>query len=188
MFITGLGIGPTFAVFTIIVQNAVPFHELGAATSDLTLFRQIGTTVGIAAAYTLFRLNFTWQLLREQVIGAGAPSALVPVNPPAGFDIAQLTSPTSGGGGDFLASIPAQAQPIFLEGFHRALTISIANSIWLGVAAAAIALVAAVFLREIPLRTTFGPATAAAGEGQPAAAGASAPASGAAYRSNPAAD
>jgi EmrB/QacA subfamily drug resistance transporter len=168
MFITGLGIGPTFAVFTIIVQNAVPFHELGAATSDLTLFRQIGTTVGIAAAYTLFRINFSWSLLREQVIGAGAPATLVPVDPPAGFDIAQLTSPT-GGGGDFLAQIPAQAQAIFIEGFHRALTISIANSVWLGVGAAVVAAVAAVFLREIPLRTTFGPATATSAEG--AAAG-----------------
>jgi EmrB/QacA subfamily drug resistance transporter len=188
MFITGLGIGPTFAVFTIVVQNAVPFNQLGAATSDLTLFRQIGTTVGIAAAYTLFRLNFSWQLLREQVIGAGAPASLVPVDAPPGFDIAQLTSPTASSGGDFLASIPAQAQAIFVEGFHRALTISIANSIWLGVGAAVIALVAAAFLREIPLRTTFGPATAGAADGQPAATSAGAPASGAAYRSQPAAD
>jgi EmrB/QacA subfamily drug resistance transporter len=187
MFITGLGIGPTFAVFTIVVQNAVPFSQLGAATSDLTLFRQIGTTVGIAAAYTLFRLNFSWQLLREQVIGAGAPAALVPVDAPPGFDIAQLTSP-SGGGGGFLAQIPADAQAIFVEGFHRALTISIANSVWLGVGAAVIALAAAFFLREIPLRTTMAPATAATGDKPAATAQASAPASGAAYRSNPAAD
>jgi EmrB/QacA subfamily drug resistance transporter len=163
MFITGLGIGPTFAIFTIVVQNAVPFHELGAATSDLTLFRQIGTTVGIAAAYTLFRLNFSWNVLRDQIIGAGAPAALVPAAPPAGFDIAKLTSPT-GGGGDFLAQIPPQAQAIFVEGFHRALTIAIANSIWLGVIAASIALVAAIFLKEIPLRTTMAPATAARGD------------------------
>ena len=175
MFITGLGIGPTFAVFTIVVQNAVPFHELGAATSDLTLFRQIGTTVGIAAAYTLFRLNFTWSSLREQVIGAGAPAALVPTDPPPGFDIAQLTSPT-GGGGNFLAQIPAQAQAVFIEGFHRALTIAIANSIWLGVGAAVIALVAAIFLREIPLRTSHGPVRA--GEGATSTTGqASAPTS-----------
>jgi EmrB/QacA subfamily drug resistance transporter len=156
MFITGLGIGPTFAVFTIVVQNAVPFHELGAATSDLTLFRQIGTTVGIAAAYTLFRLNFTWSLLREQVIAAGAPAQLVPTSPPAGFDIAQLTSPTNTGTADFLSQIPPQFQPIFIEGFHGALTIAIANSIWLGVGTAVVAAIAAVFLREIPLRTTLG--------------------------------
>ena len=46
MFITGLGIGPTLSVFTIIVQNAVPFSVLGVATSNLTFFRQIGGTVG----------------------------------------------------------------------------------------------------------------------------------------------
>ena len=39
-FICGVGIGPTMAVFTIIVQNAVPWQLLGAATSNLTLFRQ----------------------------------------------------------------------------------------------------------------------------------------------------
>ena len=167
MFITGLGIGPTFAVFTIVVQNAVPFNELGAATSDLTLFRQIGTTVGIAAAYTLFRINLSWSLLREQIIGAGAPAAFVPTAPPPGFDIAKLTSPT-GGGGEFLAQIPQQAQAIFVEGFNRALTIAIANSIWLGVGAAVVAAVVALFLREIPLRTTLGaPARGAAAAGGP---------------------
>jgi EmrB/QacA subfamily drug resistance transporter len=162
MFVAGLGIGPAFAVFTIIVQNAVPFHELGAATSDLTLFRQIGTTVGVAVAYTLFRLNFTWDLLRQQVVAAGAPEQLVPTTPPAGFDIAQLTS-VGGGGSNALAQIPAQFQPIFLDGFHRALTIAIANSVWLGVGTAVLAVLAAFLLRETPLRTTLG-ASATEGE------------------------
>ncbi|HEY7735676.1 MAG TPA: MDR family MFS transporter [Candidatus Limnocylindrales bacterium] len=166
MVVAGLGVGPTFAVFTIVVQNAVPFNQLGAATSDLTLFRQIGTTVGIAAAYTLFRNNFSWGLLREQMVAAGAPAQLVPATPPAGFDIAQLTS-VGGGGADFLSQIPGQFQPIFIDGFHRALTIAIANSIWLGVAAAAVAVVASLFLREIPLRTTLGAATAPAATGRP---------------------
>jgi len=164
MFVAGMGIGPTFAVFTIIVQNAVPFQELGAATADLTLFRQIGTTVGIAFAFTLFRLNFTWNLLRDQLVGSGAPAAFVPVDPPAGFDVSQLTSVSGNGGAAFLAQIPPQFQAVFVEGFHKALTISIANSVWLGVAAAVVALLAAFALKEIPLRTTNrAPATAPAG-------------------------
>ena len=48
MFITGLGIGPAFAVFTLVVQNSVPMEELGAGTSSLTLFQQVGGTVGLA--------------------------------------------------------------------------------------------------------------------------------------------
>ena len=164
MFVAGLGVGPTFAVFTIIVQNAVPFHELGAATADLTLFRQIGTTVGIAMAYTVFRVNFTWDLLREQVIAAGAPAQLLPTSAPAGFDIGQLTS-VGGGGTDFLAQVPAQFQAVFVQGFHGALTTAIASSLWLGVGAAAVALIATVALREIPLRTTLGATRAAAGDG-----------------------
>jgi EmrB/QacA subfamily drug resistance transporter len=156
MFVAGLGIGPTFAVFTIVVQNAVPFQDLGAATSDLTLFRQIGTTIGIAVAFTIFRLNFTWDLLRQQLLAAGAPAALVPATAPPAFDPGQLTAISGDGSSDFLAQVPAQFQPVFLEGFHGALTISIANSIWIGVAAAAVALFTAFFLKEIPLRTSHG--------------------------------
>ena len=84
-----------------------------------------------------------------------------------------MTNVSSGGGaGDFLAQIPAQFQPIFVDGFHRALTIAIGNSIWLGVAASAVALVAAFGLREIPLRRTQQSAAAnhAAGEARAEAA------------------
>jgi EmrB/QacA subfamily drug resistance transporter len=173
MFVAGLGVGPTFAVFTIIVQNAVDFKDLGAATSDLTLFRQIGTTVGIAAAFSLFRLNFTWDLLRDQLIAAGAPAAFVPTTPPATFDPGAITNVSGSGGASFLAQIPAQFQPIFLDGFHRALTIAIGNSIWLGVIASVVALVAAFALKEIPLRRTLqspaaAPATPAGSPATPA--------------------
>ena len=54
MFIAGLGIGPTLSVFTIVIQNAVPFSKLGVATSNLTFFRQIGGSVGLAIAGTQF--------------------------------------------------------------------------------------------------------------------------------------
>jgi EmrB/QacA subfamily drug resistance transporter len=162
MFVAGLGVGPTFAVFTIIVQNAVDFKDLGAATSDLTLFRQIGTTVGIAAAFSLFRLNFTWDLLKDQIGAAlqagGIPSSVysqfLTDTPPAGFDPGAVTNVSGSGATDFIAQIPPQIQPMVIDGFHRALTIAIGNSIWLGVAASAIALVAALGLKEIPLRRT----------------------------------
>ena len=164
MFIAGFGVGPTFAVFTIIVQNAVPFHELGAATADLTLFRQIGTTMGLTLAFTFFRNNLSWGLLHDQIVAAGAPAALVPTSPPPGFDLGQLTSVTSSGDPlAFVSQLPAQFQAAFIQGFHQAFTIAIANSMLLGVGATAVAVVVSLFLHEIPLRTSHAPAAAAHG-------------------------
>ena len=57
MFIAGLGVGPTFSVFTIVIQNAVPFRQLGVATSNLTFFRQIGGTVALAFVGTIFAID-----------------------------------------------------------------------------------------------------------------------------------
>ena len=54
MLITGLGIGPAFAIFTLVVQNNVPLHELGAGTSSVTLFQQVGGSVGLAITGTIF--------------------------------------------------------------------------------------------------------------------------------------
>jgi hypothetical protein len=52
-----------------------------------------------------------------------------------------------------------------VDGFHAAFTIALANSIWLGVGGAVAAVIAAVFLKEIPLRATFGAAAAPARPG-----------------------
>ena len=72
MFIAGLGVGPTFAVFTIIVQNAVPFQELGVATSNLTFFRQIGGSVGLAIVGTIFGTTFQEDLVPSDRRGRGS--------------------------------------------------------------------------------------------------------------------
>ena len=157
MALAGLGIGPSMAVFTIIVQNAVPFSELGAATSDLTLFRQIGGTVGLTLAFTLFRNFLSWDAIRTQLVAAGAPAQFVPSTPPNGFDTGQLTS-VGGSGPTFVTQIPAQFQATFLDGFHRAFSIALANSMWLGVGALAIAAFSVAFLHEQPLRQHFGEA------------------------------
>lgn len=159
MFVAGLGVGPTFAVFTIVVQNSVAFHELGTATSDLTLFRQIGTTVGITMAFTLFRNNLTWGLLHDQIVAAGAPAGAVPATPPASFDPGALTS-VGANPLAFLSQLPAELQAAFVNGFHSAFTIAIGNSIWLGVGAGIVAVLASLALHEIPLRRTTGPQAA----------------------------
>jgi EmrB/QacA subfamily drug resistance transporter len=162
MFVTGVGIGPTLSVFTIIVQNAVPFSMLGVATSNLTFFRQIGGTVGLAIAGTVFGNSLLNRLPTEIV--AALPPALQP-------QAQQLLS--SGGGGfnvnpndltgvgqSFGAAVAAQVpalQPLIPNldsAFHQAMSLSIADTFAIGIVTASLAFVAALFMRELPLRST----------------------------------
>jgi len=154
MLIAGLGVGPTMAIFTLIVQNDVPFERLGTATSDLTLFRQIGTSVGLTMAFTLFRDNLTWASIRSAIVSAGAPSSAVPTTAPPAFDPNQLIS-VGGSVADAFAQLPAQVRAAYATGFNDAFSLAIANSVWLGVLASIVSFVAVLALKEKPLRAHF---------------------------------
>src|SRR4029453_17612616 len=109
MLITGLGVGPMFAVFPLIVQNSVPVHQIGSAVSNLTFFQQVGGTVGLAITGTVFGST----LARE--VPAALGSAGLP--PEVGGALAAgagggATNLTGVGdmGASILASLPADVR------------------------------------------------------------------------------
>src|SRR5712691_681122 len=65
MVIAGIGVGPMFAIFTLVVQGAVSPRQIGTATSSLTLFQQVGGTVGLAIAGTIFGSRLLEELPRQ---------------------------------------------------------------------------------------------------------------------------
>jgi EmrB/QacA subfamily drug resistance transporter len=157
MFIAGLGVGPTFAVFTIIVQNAVPFHQLGVATSNLTFFRQIGGTVALAIVGTIFGSAFQDQMA-PQIIAAGAsPQSLGLLGQAAASGALDFNKLTGVGdlGKALLTAVPGIAPDDvgkIVSGIHSAFSLGVAQTFWIGVGAAAIAAVAAAGMRELALR------------------------------------
>ncbi len=163
MFIAGLGVGPTFSVPTIVIQNAVPFRQLGVATSNLTFFRQVGGTISLAFVGTIFATSFQDNLIPQMTV-AGVPQQVVDgftqASSSGSFDFSSLTG-VGDLGAAILASIPAQfqaaVQPFIgamVEGVHGAFSLATAQTFWLGVVGAVIALIAAVAIKEIPLRTS----------------------------------
>ena len=54
MFVLGIGLGCVMQVLVLIVQNAVPYSELGVATSGATFFRSIGGSFGTAIFGAIF--------------------------------------------------------------------------------------------------------------------------------------
>jgi EmrB/QacA subfamily drug resistance transporter len=163
MFITGLGIGPTFSVFTIVVQNAVPFQKLGVATSNLTFFRQIGGSVGLAIAGTLFGSRLAEEI-PNQLTASGVPA---PIVDQFAAGAAGSTDELVGVGGNLgeriLAGVPEAVRPMIepllpniVAGIHDAFSISVAGTFWLALLATGAAFAATLVMRELPLRTTHG--------------------------------
>ncbi len=151
MFLAGLGIGPTLSVFTIVVQNAVPFKFLGTATSNLTFFRQVGGSVGLAIVGSYFGGQLTTTIPTE--LAAAAPAGTFgPFFAAAGGNLDQLTNV----GGQFdpalLALIPTEYLSVFFTAIQAGIADAIGSIFWLTVVASLIALVAATLIEEIPLR------------------------------------
>jgi EmrB/QacA subfamily drug resistance transporter len=157
MALAGLGVGPSFAVFTLIVQNAVSPDRIGVATSSLTFFQQIGGTIGLTLAGTVL----------GDRIGAELPPRLLQAGVPPEF-LAQGFTPAAAaqvdlfGPGDLAARlatvIPAELQgliPGIVGVRNETFSIAIASTFWIGIAGAILAAVLVLLIREVPMRETF---------------------------------
>jgi len=65
MFVLGVGLGCVMQVLVLIVQNAVPYSELGVATSGVTFFRSIGGSFGTAIFGAIFSNVLVGNLVRH---------------------------------------------------------------------------------------------------------------------------
>jgi hypothetical protein len=156
-------------VYTIVVQNAVPFRQLGVATSNLTFFRQIGGSVGLAVTGTIFGTRLIEEL-PGQLTAAGVPAQAVGQISGAGTSALDNLVGVGGNLGDqILATVPEAFRtvvepmiPAIVDGIHSAFTIGVTAAFQLGVVTTILAVGAALFLHEIPLRTHTGEAPASA--------------------------
>jgi EmrB/QacA subfamily drug resistance transporter len=152
MFIAGLGVGPTLSVFTIVIQASVPFQSMGVATGNLTFFRQIGASVGLAIVGTAFADSFA-ERLQPSLIEAGVPVEMVgSVAQFSGGDLTQVTGQTLP---VTLAKVPSLAGIVdeVVAGIYGAFTAAIAGTFWIGFLATLVALVVmTVFLRDNPIK------------------------------------
>ena len=139
MAVTGLGIGPTLAVFTLVVQNSVPIRQLGAATSNITLFQQVGGTVGLAITGSIFGSVMLEEVPR-QMSAAGVPEPIVTGFSSGGGGTLNDISGVGDLGASILADVPAQFQaqvepfvPAIVDGIHQAFSIATAATFGVGI-------------------------------------------------------
>ena len=138
-FLFGVGIGMSFQIYTLAVQNAVQRRDLGPATASLQFFRNIGNTLATAVAGTMM----TQQLL------AGLATHMTPeasANMPAeGLDPNAVLNPSQLSG----------LHPAVVDVLHRSLADAMHHVYSLLPALAVVALVATLMVRSIPLRDSL---------------------------------
>ncbi|MGR3722612.1 MDR family MFS transporter [Abyssibius alkaniclasticus] len=131
MAVLGIGLGPMMSVSTTATQNALPREMMGVATAGLTLFRQVGGSIGVALFGAVFSIR----------LAVGMGNAL-----PAGVSADSLR-------GDMVASLPDPVRVVVLEAFTNAL----APIFLLGAAVSVVGFIVAFSIREVPLRSRTDP-------------------------------
>ena len=129
----GAGLGMTMQTIVTAVQNAVEVRDLGSATGATTFFRQMGGTIGAAMFGAILSSRLTIHLYEQ--LGGGATS-----QGSGAIDTTNLQA---------IQALPDPVKSEVLTAFTSAL-----NDVFLvGVPVVALALVVALFLKELPLRT-----------------------------------
>jgi EmrB/QacA subfamily drug resistance transporter len=146
MILIGAGLGMALQTLVVAVQNAVGRDDLGVATAATQLSRSIGSTVGVAVLGTVLA-----QRMATEMKGA-LPSGL------------KIEGGEGGAGALLDPEILGTLSPQALESLRNALAASLHTVFLMSVPFAVIAFVAALFLREIPLRRTIRPGASEAGK------------------------
>lgn len=126
MVLVGLGLGPVFSIGVAAIQNAIPASQMGVGTASANMFRLIGGSVGTAGFGALFSV--------------GLAARLSGVLPNADQGLSSIGART-------VAALPPETQARVMDGFAEALH----PVFWLAAGAAAVACVASMALRELPL-------------------------------------
>jgi EmrB/QacA subfamily drug resistance transporter len=158
MIVTGVGVGPSFAVFTALVQNSVKPAIVGAATASLTFFQQIGGTIGLTIASTLLADSLVKEL-PGRLVANGLPQPMVDQFVASGGSGSSALNFTGTGdiGQQILDSVPALFRPLvqplipqIVQAFHEAFALAIASTFWVSIGAAILAAVLVLFLQYRP--------------------------------------
>lgn len=161
MIILGLGLGFVLPVYTVAVQNALPYNRLGVVTSSVQFSRSIGSTIGIsvlgAIVANVFASSFTSAqspALKRVLDAAAAQKHAIPTDPQVLVNPATQQQIRAG----FEAFLGTQNGKALFDQFISTVSGSLLDgvraSFFAMLVMAIAALVATLFLKEIPLRTT----------------------------------
>jgi hypothetical protein len=171
LVLVGIGMGVSMPLYINATQSALPRQFLGVASSQIQFWRNIGGTVGVAVLGAVLSHELPSKIITA-VAALNVPPQLSGSLPSGGsaqalFDPAKIAATR--------AALPPQAQAIFdqvLDATRGALAASLHDVFIYAAVMVSVAVVASVFLKEVPLvGRTARPSTDEVREGAPAFGG-----------------
>jgi EmrB/QacA subfamily drug resistance transporter len=153
--IMGFGLGITMPVYTIAVQNAVPYSVMGIATSTTAFFRSIGGVLGMAVVGSVLNNRFASEFTANLSLQL---KAAIPADKLSQLTIDPQSVFSSGMLGDVqksFASLGSQGTDMFnslLMTMKDALSSAMSAGFFICFCVIVVAFVVNFFLKEIPLR------------------------------------
>ncbi|TXS05041.1 MFS transporter, partial [Streptomyces sp. wa22] len=141
MAVLGAGMGFLMQITMLVAQNSVELKDMGVASSATTLFRTLGSSFGVAIMGALFTGRVQDEMAARGGGGATEQSA-------------QLDASS-------LAKLPDAVR----EAYEYAVASGTHIAFLVGGSVAVVALVAALFVKEVPLRGMAGPDAPEDGDG-----------------------
>jgi MFS family permease len=127
-YVFGVGLGGVLQPTVIAVQNAVSMKDLGVATSSVTLFRQLGATVGTAAFISILFGKVGQETTNAFATAAATPEYQKALQDPANAETVELlqaaqTSPDGFDDTSWLATANRVLIHPILEGFANSMSL-----------------------------------------------------------------
>ncbi|WP_030177415.1 MDR family MFS transporter [Streptomyces sp. NRRL S-813] len=138
MAVLGAGMGCLMQITMLVAQNSVQMKDMGVASSSTTLFRTLGSSFGVAIMGALFN-HRVQDVMSERAGALGS----------------KITEQSAQLDAKHLEMLPAAAR----EAYQHAVSAGTHSAFLLGAVVGIVALVAAVFVKEVPLKGA-GPAKA----------------------------
>jgi len=158
--VTGVGLGILMPLYTIAVQNAVPYKLLGVATSSTAFFRAIGGSVGLAILGSVMNNRFAGEIMNRlpDVVKSNIPQQQLDamINNPEALVSPDAQSQLQG----LLSHFGQQGSALYdqvIQALHNSLSLALSDVFFIGFIILVIAFIANLFIPEIPLRKKHTP-------------------------------
>ncbi|HKW78558.1 MAG TPA: DHA2 family efflux MFS transporter permease subunit [Candidatus Limnocylindria bacterium] len=151
LVLVGAGLGVTFPLYINAAQGAVARQYLGVVSSQIQFWRNVGGTIGVSVLGAILSHELPGKIQTAIASLDLPPQALSQIpsggSPQAIFDTARIAATR--------VQLPPQLQPVFdqiLAAVRGALAATIHDVFFYATAITLVAVIASLFLREVPIR------------------------------------